>query len=153
MTREVLVSIKGTQLFDPETGEGEVEVVTGGSYFYKEGTHYICYEEVAEGMDGVTRNLIKVDGGRVEVTKRGLTNAHMVFQKEKKNVTCYETPFGNLMVGIAATDIDIKDSESGLDVRVSYALDINEQYLADYVTDIQVSYDAVFGMEEQGELR
>ena len=100
MTEEVLVSIKGMQVLAMDDGD-EVEVVTSGKYLHKNGKHYISYEEVMEGMEGTIQNLIKLDADGMEVTKRGLTNVHMVFEKDKKNVTCYETPFGNLMVGIA----------------------------------------------------
>ena len=130
MTEEVLVSIKGMQVLAMDDGD-EVEVVTSGKYLHKNGKHYISYEEVMEGMEGTIQNLIKLDADGMEVTKRGLTNVHMVFEKDKKNVTCYETPFGNLMVGIAATNIDVKNDEKNIAVTVNYALDINYEHLAD----------------------
>ena len=128
MTEEVLVSIKGMQVLAMDDGD-EVEVVTSGKYLHKNGKHYISYEEVMEGMEGTIQNLIKLDADGMEVTKRGLTNVHMVFEKDKKNVTCYETPFGNLMVGIAATNIDVKNDEKNIAVTVNYALDINYEHL------------------------
>lgn len=137
MTEEVLVSIKGMQVLAMDDGD-EVEVVTSGKYLHKNGKHYISYEEVMEGMDGTIQNLIKLDADGMEVTKRGLTNVHMVFEKDKKNVTCYETPFGNLMVGIAATNIDVKNDEKNIAVTVNYALDINYEHLADCTINMSV---------------
>ncbi len=136
MAEDVLIRIRGSQLPAAEPDEA-VEVVTGGKYYYKEGTHYICYEEVQEDSE-VTRSLIKADENCVEVTRRGFANTHMIFQKEKKNETRYETPFGSLNLGIAATDIDLQDHERGLDLRVSYVLDINSQYLADCEISVQI---------------
>jgi len=136
MTEEVLVSIRGMQMMTDM--DDEVEVITQGKYLCKDGKHYIRYEEVCEGMDGTIQNLIKVDKNGMEVTKRGLTNVHMVFEKDKKNVTYYDTPFGNLLVGIAATNIDVKDSEKDIDVTVQYALDINYEHLADCTINMNI---------------
>lgn len=137
MTEEVLVSIKGLQMMAPDQEE-ELEVVTHGSYLRKGSRHYIRYEEVMEGMDGTIQNLIKVDENGMEVTKRGLTNAHMIFEKDKKNMTCYGTPFGNLLVGIAATHVDVKSSEKNIDVTVQYALDVNYEHLSDCTIHLNI---------------
>ena len=137
MTEEVFVSIKGMQMLEADF-QDEVEVVTSGSYLCKDGKHYIHYEEVMEGVDGTVQNLIKVDKDGMEVTKRGLTNVHMVFQKDKKNITYYDTPFGHLVVGISATSIDVKDSEKNIDVTVNYALDINYEHLADCTINMNI---------------
>lgn len=130
MTEEVLVSIKGLQLLGPEE-EDETEVVIKGSYLKKGSRHYVRYEEVVEGMEGTILNLIKVDENGMEVTKKGLTNVHMVFEKDKKNMTYYDTPFGSLLLGIAATNLEIVDREKDIDVTVQYALDVNYEHLAD----------------------
>lgn len=137
MTEEVLVSIKGLQMLSPEE-EDEMEVVTHGSYLKKGNRHYIRYEEVVEGMEGTIQNLIKVDENGMEVTKRGLTNVHMVFEKDKKNMTYYETPFGSLLIGIAATNVDVKSSEKNIDVTVQYALDVNYEHLADCTINMNI---------------
>lgn len=83
MTGEVLISIKGMQTLET-SGEDPVEVVTAAKYLQKDGKHYISYEEVMEGMDGKIQNLIKLKEDGLEVTKRGLTNVHMVFEQIKK---------------------------------------------------------------------
>lgn len=137
MTEEVLVSIKGMQMM-PQDESDEVEVVTHGSYLQKNGKHYIRYEEAVEGMEGTIQNLIKVDENSMEVTKRGLTNVHMVFEKDKKNMTCYETPFGSMLVGIAATAVDVRDTEKDIDVTVKYALDINYEHMADCTISMNI---------------
>ena len=47
MTRDVLVRISGLQLIDGE--HDDVEVITSGDYFWKNGKHYILYDEVIDG--------------------------------------------------------------------------------------------------------
>lgn len=137
MTKDILVSIRGLQTL-ADNQEDEVEVIIPGKYCKRGDMHYIQYEEVTEGMDGVTNNLIKFRENCMEVTKKGLTNTHMVFEEEKKNMTYYETPFGNLLLGIAATNVTMKESEEEIGVKVDYALEINYEHLADCTIDVRV---------------
>ena len=57
-------------------------------------------------MTKVTKNIIKVSKDYMELTKKGIVNVHMVFEKNKKNVTYYHTPYGSLLIGIDAYRVD-----------------------------------------------
>lgn len=137
MTKDILVCIKGMQILADDQEE-EVEVIIPGKYCKRGDMHYIQYEEVTEGMEGVTNNLIKFRGKCMEVTKKGLTNTHMVFEEQKKNMTYYETPFGNLLLGIAATNVTMEEKEEEIGLKVDYALEINYEHLADCSIDVKV---------------
>lgn len=82
MTKDAFASIKGLQSVEAE--EETVEMIAPGIYFERDGKHYIKYDEAVEGTEETIQNLIKVDGSSMEVTKRGVTNAHMVFERNKK---------------------------------------------------------------------
>ena len=47
--------------------------------------------------------MIKIADNVVEVDKKGVMNTHLVFEPEKKNVTFYATPFGQMEMGIEKT--------------------------------------------------
>ncbi|RFZ76527.1 DUF1934 domain-containing protein [Lacrimispora amygdalina] len=129
MTRDVLISISGAQIVEEDNQA--VEMITRGDYFLKNGSHYILYDEVQEGMEGVTRNTIKIHQSGMDIIKRGSTSVHMTFEKEKKNISCYATPFGELMIGIRTNDIRIAEEEDRLKVQVDYTLDINYQHVSE----------------------
>ena len=131
LTKYVLVSINGLQIARQSEEAEPVEVITAGDYYKKNNKHYVIYDEVTEGFAGTTKNIIKLQEDCVDITKRGITNVHMVFEKNKKNVTCYETPFGSLMLGINAKDIKITEEENDISVDVRYALELNYEHLAD----------------------
>ena len=131
MTKDVLVTISGLQIMSMAEDSEPVEVITAGDYYKKNNKHYVIYDEVTEGFDGTTKNIIKLQEDCVDITKRGITNAHMVFEKNKKNITCYQTPFGNLMLGIDAKNISIKEDEHDISVNVEYALELNYEHIAD----------------------
>lgn len=137
MTNEVLLTIAGLQIMDGDQ-EAPVEVVTAGNYYHRNGKHYILYDEVIEGCQGHIHNTVKIGEESLEVIKKGISNVHMVFEKNKKNLTCYATPFGNLTVGIMAHRIQIEESDTDIDVQVSYSLDVNDEYLADCSIQLNV---------------
>ena len=130
MTKDLLVKISGLQ-FAEDQDNGPVEIITTGNYYKKNGKHYILYDEVQEGFDGVTKSVIKVNDDFLDVTKKGVTNVHMVFEENKKNITYYNTPFGNLFIGIDAEKIHVEESEENINVNVAYALEANYEHLAD----------------------
>ena len=137
MTRDILVRIKGLQ-FAPEGEDEPLEVFTPATYFERNGKHYIKYDEVMEGFSGTIQNLIKVNKDSMEVTKRGLTNVHMIFEENKKNVTYYSTPFGNLLIGISATYIAVETTDNKIDIKVDYALEVNYEHLADCTISMNI---------------
>ena len=67
----------------------------------------------------------------MEVRKQGVINVHMVFEQGKKNMTYYTTPYGTLQMGIAATGMDLQETEDGINMTVDYSLDMNEEHVAD----------------------
>lgn len=136
MTKEVLISITGLHFEDlEEYGENrndQIEVITPGNYYLKKGKHYVLYDEVIEGVAGTIKNRIKItDNKSLEILKTGLSNAHMIFEKDQKNLAYYETPFGQMLVGVNTTNIDISVTDNRIDVWVDYELDINHEPLAD----------------------
>ena len=75
----------------------------------------------------------------VDIIKKGITSAHMQFEKNKKNLSCYNTPLGDLVIGIQANRIRIDEEEDCLKINVEYSLDINYQHASDcnIMLDIQ----------------
>lgn len=141
MTKDVLLKISGMQFTadnDDLTEPEPVEIIAPGEYYFKNGKHYIIYDEFMEGFDSVTKNVLKLQGDSLEVTKRGSSNVHMIFEKDKKNMTCYTTPYGSMMMGIDAHSISIEESEDEIHAQIQYALDVNYEHLADCTISLSV---------------
>lgn len=138
MTKDVLVSISGMHeeivAVTPEVeDENEaIEVVTPATYYLKNGKHYIVYEEVVEGTSGVIKNRIKINGEEcVEIVKSGLSNSHMIFEKNKKNQTFYKTPYGQMLIGVNTRHLQVDFEEDKITVQIDYELDVNHEPMAD----------------------
>lgn len=142
MTKDVLVSLSGLQMAvnDMESNEDEpIEIISAGTYFFKNGTHYIFFEEVAEGIPGVTKTQIRLNGKEsLEVIKKGISNVHMVFEKNKNTRCFYNTPFGQLNLGICTNRIFVDETEDNINIRAEYALDVNHEPLADCTIRINI---------------
>ena len=122
---------------DAPEGDEPIEIVVPGEYYFRNGSHYLRYEEILEDFSEPTINYIKISPKGIEVRKKGIVNVHMVFEQGKKNMTYYTTPYGTIEMGIAATNMNLKEDESGLNMKVDYALDMNQEHVADCCLAIQ----------------
>lgn len=136
MEKEVLIHVCGLQLMEVQ-GDEPVEIVVPGEYYYRNGSHYLRYEEMTEDFAEKTVNYIKMSREGLEVRKKGLVNVHMVFEPGKKNMTYYSTPFGTLQLGIAATSVNLEEEKDSLFMKADYALEMNEEHVADCYLTIQ----------------
>lgn len=141
MTKEVLINISGLQVDvnEMENHDEPIETINAGNYFFKNGKHYLLFEEVSEGIPGVTKTQIKINGEEsLEVLKRGVSNAHMIFDTKRKHRSYYETPYGQLNLGIFTRKIEVDEKEENINIKVEYALDVNYEPLAECTIRINV---------------
>lgn len=141
MTKDVLLKISGLHyVMMEDTEESEpIEVITPASYYLKNGKHYVIYEEVVEGFPGTIKNKIRMTGdGVLEIMKSGIADAHMVFEKGKIHAFSYETPYGELSMGIFTRDIIFTEEENRMTIAVNYELDINGEKASDCDIHIEI---------------
>lgn len=137
MTKEVLIKISGLQKMTED--EDEIEIIVSGEYFFKNGKHYLIYEEMMEGFEGSVRNTVKISRDQVDIRKNGIANTHMVFEQDTKNLTCYATPMGEMAIGIETKDIEVEEKEDQLKVTIAYGLEINYEHISDCNLTMDVS--------------
>ncbi len=137
MTKDVLITIRGVHTLDHE--DNDVEMIVRGDYYQKNGKHYILYEEILEGVEERVKNVIKISPSSMDIIKKGVTNSHMLFEKNKKNLSCYSTPMGDLVIGIQANHFYVEEQEDSIKVNVDYSLDINYEHMSDcrILVDVQ----------------
>ena len=136
MTKEILLSIAGLHLADGE--DGNIEVVTAGDYYNRGGKHYILYDEVTEGMDGHTSNVIKIGENSLEITKKGLMNTRLVVEKGKSHRTVYQTPFGDIELSLTGQELTVTETEERIDIRAEYVQAVNEENLSECTIEMNI---------------
>lgn len=139
MTKDVLINISGLQL-DVDSEE-PIEMMTTGAYYLKNGKHYILYDEIAEDNE-VIKNILKIGPKTVELTKKGGSGSHMVFEAGKENLSYYDTPFGSLLLGINTSDIQWKEQDDQMELRVNYDLTINSDHVSNCIIDVNIQSNA-----------
>lgn len=147
MEKDVLIHVSGLHMLLDNDENGPIEMVVPGQHYFKNGSHYLRYEEILEEGTKPTVNYIKMSPTALEVRKTGLVDVHMVFEHGKKNTSFYSTPFGTIQLGIAATNLEMRESESCIDMKVDYALDMNEEHIADCCLYIQAQSKDSPGLE------
>ena len=130
---------------DAPEGDEPIEIVVPGEYYFRNGSHYLRYEEMLEDHGDPTVNYIKISPKGMEVRKKGQVNTHMVFEQGKRNMAFYTTSFGTLEMGISATNLELKESDSRLDMKVNYSLDLNQEHVADCCLDINAQGKSAAG--------
>ena len=137
MTKDVWVSIKGLQFTDTDVsassigaGADSIETIYPGEYYYRNGRHFVVYEEISDILLEPVKNVIKLRDKEFIISKIGPYNAQMMFMEGKKTLSDYGTPFGNLRIGLDTTKVETHESENSLDIRIEYGLEANYHYIA-----------------------
>ncbi len=124
MDKNVIISLKGNQGARGYFGD-DLELVTEGRYYKKEGAYYITYNESeVTGMEGTTTTL-KIHDGVITLMRTGAVNAQFVFERGRKHLSYYDTAYGAFTVGVFTNDLNINIDENGGEIWVDYKLEID----------------------------
>ncbi|QAT49210.1 DUF1934 domain-containing protein [Caproiciproducens sp. NJN-50] len=125
MQENYLISIKGRQRVDDETGE--VELTTFGTYVRRGDSRYIVYKEyTSEDKNRTRTSILKIDGGnKVTLMRGGEDSTRLILERGKRHLCQYDTEFGNMMIGVFTSRVQSELNDLGGKLEVSYTLDIN----------------------------
>lgn len=137
MTKDVLLSIKGLYTEDNENADS-VETLSPAEFYIKEGVFYIFYEEIIDGMAGVTKSRIKYSDKCFELTRKGEVTVHLLFEEGKKTLNTYQMPYGTLVVGLDTRKVSMDETEDEIKIHIDYAMEINYQQVSDNNIDIVI---------------
>jgi uncharacterized beta-barrel protein YwiB (DUF1934 family) len=137
MTKDILVHVSGLQL--AEESSEPIVLVTSGTYYYRNGKHFIVYEEIDEDGE-VAKNTIKIAPDMVDLVRKGITSSHMIFQIGKENLTYYDTPFGSMLMGITTYSIKFEEvSDTKMKLDIDYALSVDSRHMSDCNIKIKIT--------------
>ncbi|MBQ4517566.1 MAG: DUF1934 domain-containing protein [Clostridia bacterium] len=123
METNAVITLVGRQNIDGENDQ--YELTTMGRYTQKGDKYYISYEgSELTGYENTTTT-VKIKDGYVSMIRFGKTSTQMIFEKEKKYVGIYETPFGNLSVGVTTNSMTVNVDENGGEVDLDYTIELN----------------------------
>ena len=142
MTKDVLLSICGIEALDDTDGGytgGPVEVITPAEYYFKNGKHFLLYDEMDPEDRSVTRSTLKIADDYMSVSHQGETQAHLMIEGNKRCVTYYATPFGSLHIVLDGRSVEVETSENLITAQAYYGLEINYEHVAECEVRIRIT--------------
>ena len=137
MTKDIILTISGLHETDGETDE-PVEIMSPGLYYLKNGKHYVLFEEMMEGVDGVIKTTLKFTENQAELIRSGATTTRMVFESGKEHVAVYQTPMGPLSISVYTEDIVSSFSEEQINLMINYSLKTDDIVLTESTVRLNV---------------
>ena len=145
MTREVLITLRGTQRYLGEEPEA-VELVTRGTLTWGRSKFAVAYTETAlTGTEGVVSTFFISGKNRVVLTRSGPIQSKMIFDEGQKNEGLYDLGFGALLVGVVAKQVQADMTETGGTIRIDYIVEIEQSVTS------QNTYEIIVTTAENGE--
>ena len=123
MNREVELVLSGLHASGQDQESDAVETAQPAQYFKRNDSHYLLYEEQLEGLDAPCRSRIKFRDHLLELTRQGTSEIHMIFEENKRHMIPYNTPYGQLLLGIETGKVLVEEQEDQIHVTVEYTLD------------------------------
>lgn len=123
MNREVELVLSGLHDTEGTSDKNAVETAQAAQYFKRNDSHYLLYEEDIEGFGGTCKSRIKFRDNMLELTRQGAVEMHMIFEENKRHTVPYNTPYGQMMLGIETRRVQVEEQEDQIRVTVEYTLD------------------------------
>ncbi len=117
MTKEVLVTVVGNQ-----NQEDEITLITEGTYYFKDGKHYVFYDEHMDPESEPVKNRICFDEAVFEMSKKGSVNTMMTFDPENITLSSYQTPYGPIQIEVVTKHYALSIDESVFQMDIYYAI-------------------------------
>ncbi len=123
MKKDVIISIRGLQQSEGDTGD-PITLVTAGRYYRKNDCYYISYEESPlTGLEG-TRTTLRVKPDYVKLVRTGQYPSELVFELGKRNLSLYHTDYGDLSIVVSTQSIRSSLTDDGGELDVKYAVEV-----------------------------
>lgn len=130
MNDNYLITVIGTQTVDGESDS--IEVITSGDYTIENnGDITVIYPEFSDENPSVrTDTTVSLRGDILTIERKGPMSSRLILEKGKRHQCLYETPMGQMFIGIFTDSIVVKTDENGGDIRASYQLDFNQNVVS-----------------------
>ena len=136
--KNAIIHIKMTNR-DRMTGEDAVtELTTTGSVEGSAEDLRIGYAETDEAMRGCLTTVRIERQQLATMTRTGAYAAALTIERDRRHNCLYDTPFGEMMMGFYGKRVQCSVTETGAQVLLDYAIDLNTSPFADVSMQIDV---------------
>ena len=137
MMKDVIIKITGMQGIEDQ--DDTIELTTVGRLGFRKGSILLSYEEgEMMGVNGVKTTLHIKDDNTVILQRSGAIASKLVVQKGVRNNCFYNTPQGEIMIGIFGENIRHNLTSEGGHLEMSYTIDSNLNLISRNKVEITV---------------
>lgn len=108
-------------------GDDRMELVTPGSYYEKDGTRYIMYDEKEDMGMADCSVMVKVSDDEVTVSRKGAFSSRMRYCPGKATEFIYHMPYGNLPVILYTKKIRSEFDKNGGKLMLFYTITMQDE--------------------------
>lgn len=124
MQERYKITVIGKQTVDGE--EDKIEVITMGDMTVSDGKIVIVYPEYAQDdPTKCTDTSVTYENGILTIERRSEMRSHLILEQGVRHECLYETPMGQMFIGIFTDSIKADISDEGGEIHASYQLDFN----------------------------
>lgn len=134
-----MVYIKGIQMDALDTSN--IEVIARGQCYEKNNKLFVTYIDKALNQDQQTKTTLKISNHSMSIIRFGGANTHMMFEKEKRHNTQYETPLGTFEISTVTKKFEIKQSEEEVILTIGYSLVVDYVAMGENTIHIKIKSD------------
>ena len=136
----VIVKVTGEQK-DAAGDIGRIEMTAMGEHYFRNGKHYIIYEDTSLVEGAPASTMLKVAADSLTLTRRGAVEQKQRFSPQSESRSRYRTPFGALDLCVATQRLDIAYGSVSGRIDVSYDMHINGEWQSANELHIEVEAD------------
>lgn len=129
------------RIIDRHVQEGEefsCELTTSGSLDYTPDGFTVIYNETDEELKGC-QTVLRCSENAIVMTRTGKYNTEIIIEKDRRHTCFYQTPFGELMMGVYTKNMFTDMNENGGTLRFSYTIDFNNDLASENDLNITVA--------------
>ena len=137
MKQKCTVKLTDTQIQDGE--KQSVEITTQGSFFWNKGRWLLRFEEFFDEDIRSETTVSAKSEACVTIVHTGDITTELTVELGKRHNSHYLTPYGELMIGIDAVEIDNRVTEYGGALRLVYSIDYYSSVAAVKEINIEIT--------------
>lgn len=138
MRETFLINIRGLQFYNEPDDDTDIVLTSEAGFEFQDGVFFVDYEETEITGYAGTKTVIEIGSDYVSLRRTGTLNTNMLFMKDRKTSSSYNTPYGELLIGILTSKLEIDVDENGGKVSVEYYVDINNQSTSKNIFDLEI---------------
>lgn len=135
--KDAYITIRDRHFTDNEGNDDYGELKTECKIGVEDNSIVVRYHETVENINDCDTSL-NIQNGRITMMRNGFFRTGMIFENGKRHVSCYETPFGEVMIGIYTNAMFIDFDEDGGVLNFAYTIDSNGDLVSENELKITV---------------